>query len=176
MAEDNDNLDIKSITGNRWLNTGASTSFRNDWIYAELKGDFNWGQVRNNVSPDRNQDTYNYSYGGQILWTSPWGLQIATDMRMNSRRGYSQANMNTDELLWNASISHAFLQGKALTIKAEMFDILHQQTNISRAVDAFSRRDSRTNAIYQYGLISLIYRFSVYGGKNAMGTDKERKD
>lgn len=174
--DDNDNLDIKSITGNRWLNTGASTSFRNDWIYAELKGDFNWGQVRNNVSPDRNQDTYNYSYGGQIQWTSPWGLQIATDMRMNSRRGYSQANMNTDELLWNASISHAFLQGKALTIKAEMFDILHQQTNISRAVDAFSRRDSRTNAIYQYGLISLIYRFSVYGGKNTMGTDKERKD
>lgn len=38
---------------------------------------------------------------------------------------YPVASMNTNELLWNASISHSFLQGKALTIKAEVFDILH---------------------------------------------------
>ena len=43
-------------------------------------------------------------------------------------------------------------------------------------VDAFSRRDSRNNTIYQYAMFSAIYRFSIYGGKNTMGTDKERKD
>ena len=88
---------------------------------------------------------------------------------------YPVASMNTNELLWNASISHSFLQGKALTIKAEVFDILHQQTNISRQVNAFSRTDSRNNAIYQYALLSAIFRFSVYGGKNTMGTDEEKK-
>lgn len=84
--------------------------------------------------------------------------------------------MNTNELLWNASLSHSFLQGKALTLKAEIFDILHRQTNISRSVDAFSRRDSRNNTIYQYAMFSAIYRFSIYGGRNTMGTDKERRD
>ena len=103
-------------------------------------------------------------------------MQVATDIRMSSRRGYSTDNMNTNELLWNMSLSHSMLQGKALTLKAEVFDILHQQTNISRAVDSFMRSDSRTNTIYQYALISAIYRFSVYGGKNTMGTDKERRD
>lgn len=167
--------DLKSITGNTWMNGGLSTSFRNEWLYAELKGDINYGHVRNNMNEDANQDTYNFSYGGQVQWTMPWGTQLATDIRMNSRRGYAQENMNTNELLWNASISHSFLQGKALTLKAEMFDILHQQTSISRSVNAFSRNDTSNNTIYQYGMLSLIYRFSIYGGRNTMGTDKERR-
>ena len=68
------------------------------------------------------------------------------------------------------------LKGKALTIKAEFFDILGQQSNISRWVSEFSRSDTRTNDIYQYGLFSLIYRFSIIGGKNTMGTSDERKE
>lgn len=174
-ASEVDNLDIKSITGNTWVNGGVNSSFRNDWLYAELKGDINYGHVRNNVNSQGNQDTYNFSYGAQVQWTMPWGTQLATDIRMNSRRGYAQQNMNTDELIWNASLSHSMLKGKALTLKAEIFDILHQQTNITRSINAFSRTDSRNNTIYQYAMFSAIFRFSVYGGKNTMGTDKEKK-
>jgi hypothetical protein len=101
---------------------------------------------------------------------------IAADIKMNSRRGYSDENLNTNELVWNASISQSFLQGKALTLKAEMFDILHRQTNISRQETAFERIDSQNNSIYQYALVSAIFRFSVYGGRNTMGTDKERRE
>lgn len=175
-AETADNQDIKSITGNTWANGGLSSSFRNDYLNIELKGDINWGHLRNNVNTNANQDTYNFSYGGMIQYTMPWGTQIATDIRMSSRRGYSVADMNTNELLWNASISHSMLQGKALTLKAEMFDILHQQTNISRSVNAFSRSDSRNNTIYQYAMFSAILRFSIYGGRNTMGTDKEKRE
>ena len=170
-----DNAEIRSITGNTWVNGGVNAAFRNEWINIELSGDINYGHIRNNVNTQGNQDTYNFSYGGNIQWTMPWGTQLATDMRMSSRRGYSTASMNTNELLWNASLSHSFLQGKALTLKAEMFDILHQQTNISRSVNAFTRSDSRNNTIYQYAMFSAIFRFSIYGGKNTMGTDKEKK-
>lgn len=89
--------------------------------------------------------------------------------------GYSASEMNTNELVWNASISQSFLKGNALTLKAEMFDMLGQQTNISRTVNALSRTDSRNNSIYQYALFSAIYRFSVFAGKNTMGTDKEKR-
>lgn len=171
-----DNLDIKSVTGNTWANGGANASFRNDLINVELSGDINYGHIRNSVNTQGNQDTYNFSYGAEVQYTMPWGTQLASDIRMSSRRGYSVDAMDTNELLWNASVSHSMLQGKALTIKAEMFDILHQQTNISRQVNAFSRSDSRNNTIYQYAMLTVIYRFSVYGGKNTMGTDKERKE
>lgn len=171
---ESDNLDIKSITKNLRVFGRLSTGYRVDKINIELRGDINVSHMENNVNTNSTPNTVGFSYGTNLQWTMPWGTEFATDMRMNSRRGYVQAEMNTNELLWNASISHAFLRGKALTLKAEMFDILGQQTNISRSIDAFTRNDSRTNAIYQYALISAIFRFSIFGGKNMMGTDKER--
>ena len=45
---------------------------------------------------------------------------------------------------------------------------------ISRSIDALMRSDSRYNAIYQYGMLRVIYKFSIFGGKNAMGTKSER--
>lgn len=174
--KDHADEDLKSITGSTWLNTGLSTSFRNEIVYAELKGDFSLNHTSNNITEVTNPDIYRFSYGATFQWNMPWGTQIASDIKMNSRRGYSDENLNTNELVWNASISQSFLQGKALTLKAEMFDILHRQTNISRQETAFERTDSQNNSIYQYALVSAIFRFSVYGGRNTMGTDKERRE
>ncbi|MCR4919031.1 MAG: outer membrane beta-barrel protein [Prevotella sp.] len=173
---DADDTDIKSVTKNLSLDGGLSTSYRTGKLSIELRGNVRWARLRNNVNPDNNQQTWNYTYGTNAQWTMPWGTQIATDINMNSRRGYAQSSMNTDELLWNASLSHSFFKGNALTVKAEVFDLLGQQTNISRSVTAFMRSDSMNNAIYQYGLLSLIYRFSVFAGKNTMGTDQERRE
>lgn len=171
-----DDVDIKSITKNLQLNGNLNTSYRVDLFSIELRGDLTWAHMSNNVNEANNQSTYNFSYGMNTEWNLPWNMQVATDIFMNSRRGYSQKEMNTNELIWNASISQSFLKGNALTIKAEVFDILKQQSNISRTVSAFMRSDSRTNAIYQYGMLSVIYRFSVFAGKNTMGTDNERRE
>ncbi len=174
-VDDSDDQDIRSITRDLSTNCGANVGFRNEVFHAEVGGNLNYSHLRNNMNTNGNQSVYNFSYGGQVQWTLPWKTEIATDIYMNSRRGYAMKEMNTNELLWNASISHSFFKGKALTIKAEVFDILGQQTNISRSVSAFSRNDSRNNSIYQYAMFSLIYRFSIFAGKNTMGTDQERK-
>ena len=85
---------------------------------------------------------------------------------MSSRRGYSDPNANTDELLWNAQVSASFLPKNALTVSLQLFDILQQQSNISRIVEALYRRDSETNAIYSYGLLNLSYKFNNTGSDN----------
>lgn len=170
-----DDMNIKSITKNSRLNAGINGSFRNDWANIELRGRVNYSHMTNNVNPNANQNTYDFSYGTNLQFTLPWNMQINTDCYMNSRRGYSASEMNTNELLWNASISQSFFKGNALTLKAEVFDILGQQTNISRAVNAFSRTDSRNNSLYQYAMFSAIYRFSIFAGKNTMGTDREKR-
>ena len=173
-SNSDDNADIKSITKNTGLNFGLNGNYRKDMINIELRGRMDYSHINNNVNVTANQNTYNYSYGTNIQFNMPWGMEIATDCNMSSRRGYSASEMNTDELLWNASLSQSFLKGKALTLKAEVFDILGQQTNISRAVNAFTRTDSRNNAVYQYAMFSAIFRFSVFAGKNTMGTDQEK--
>lgn len=157
-------IGMKSVTKRYGLNGDVNSSFRNDWVNIELRGELNYANSKNNVNTKGNEDTWDYKYGTELQWTLPWGTEIATDIYMTSRRGYNVKDMNTDELLWNASVSHTFFG--ALTLKAEVFDILGQQTNITRTVNAFMRSDSRNNGIYQYGMLSLTYRFNLFGGKD----------
>jgi hypothetical protein len=104
-------------------------------------------------------------------YTLPWyNIQISTNISMSSRRGYSDPNANTDELLWNAQLSASFLERNALTVSFQNFDILHEQSNISRMVDALSRRDSETNSIYSYCMFKLAYKFN----NNAKGSDDKK--
>ena len=88
---------------------------------------------------------------------------------MSSRRGYSDPKANTDELIWNAQLSASFLSKNALTVSLQLFDILQQQSNISRVVEALYRRDSESNAIYSYGMLNLAYKFNNTGGDSKKG-------
>ena len=174
-ASQDDQTDIKSITRDLSTYGKVRISYRNKWINVELSTGDEFSHAKNNVNTQATPDTHNYNYGADVEWTMPWGTKLSTDIHMDSRRGYTQDEMNTDELLWNAQLSHSFLRGKALTLSVEMKDILGQQTNISRSISAFMQSEYRSNAIYQYAMLHAIYRFSIFGGKNVMGTDKERK-
>ncbi len=59
---------------------------------------------------------------------------------------------------------------------AKNFGLLGQQTNISRTIDALMRTDSRHNAIYQYGMLRVVYRFNILGGKNNLKEKKEHEE
>jgi hypothetical protein len=82
---------------------------------------------------------------------------------MASRRGFSDAAANTDELIWNAQIAQSFLQGKPLSVRLEFYDLLHQQSNFSRMVSAFSRNDTEYNAITSYVMLRINYRLNLFG-------------
>ena len=86
---------------------------------------------------------------------------------MNSRRGYSDASMNTNELIWNAQISQGFLQGKPLTVSLQFYDILQQQSNFSRTISAMARTDNEYNAITSYAMLHVIYRINLFGTREA---------
>jgi hypothetical protein len=85
---------------------------------------------------------------------------------MSSRRGYSDPAFNTNELLWNAQISASFLKKNALTVSFQVFDILHEQSNVSRTISAIMRSDTQNNAIHSYCMLHLIYKFNQMGDKN----------
>ena len=168
--------DKKSITRNISIDSGLEFSYRKGQLSATLNGRLEYTNAKNNLNEMGNKNTYDFSYGAEFQWTAPWGTSISTDIGMNSRRGYAQKEMNTNELLWNAQIAHSFLKGRALTFMLEVNDILGQQTNISRNIEALMRTDSRHNAIYQYGMLRVVYKFNIVGGKNALKDDKKHHD
>ena len=168
--------DLKSVTKSINLNSGLDFSYRKDQFSVMLNGRVDYANSKNDLNPMGNMNTYDFSYGAELEWTAPWGTSLSTDIGMSSRRGYSSSEMNTNELLWNAQVSHSFLRGRALTVMLEVNDILGQQTNISRTIDALMRTDSRHNAIYQYGMLRVVYRFNILGGKNNLKAEKKDHD
>ena len=173
---DDDDAGIKSVTRSFDLNCGIEFSYRKDNVNIGLNGQLDHTHSKNNLNELGNMNSYDFSYGAEVEWTAPWGTLLATDISMSSRRGYSSRAMNTNELLWNLQVAHSFLKGRALTVMFEVNDIFGQQTNVRRDITALMRSDSRNNAIYQYGMLRLSYRFNILGGKNALSSDKKRHD
>ncbi len=172
----NNNADLKSVTQSMNINTGLDFSYRRDQFNIALNGRLDYTHSKNDLNEMGNMRTYDFSYGAELEWTAPWGTSLSTDIGMSSRRGYSNGEMNTNELLWNAQLSHSFLKGRALTVMLEVNDILGQQTNISRDISALMRTDSHHNAIYQYGMLRVVYRFNILGGKNNLKEKKEHDE
>ena len=91
-------------------------------------------------------------------------MTFSTDLRMTSRRGFSTAAFNTNELVWNASLSQSMLKNKALTLRLEGFDLLGQQSEITRSLTALARTDAWTNMLNQSVMLHAIYRLNLFGG------------
>ena len=159
----------KSATNSASLNERLALSYRNSWLEVELNGSVGYTRSRNDLQPNNNLDTWQFSYGGMVGVTAPWGTSITTNMNMQSRRGYNDASMNTNELIWNAQLSQSFLKTKALTVSLQLYDILHQQSSFSRAISSTGRTDTEYNSITSYGMLHVIYRLNLFGGKNSGG-------
>ena len=150
----------KSIVNTTTLSQQAGVTYQKDKLSVGLNGRIDW---RNSQSDRANFQTINatdFNYGLTCKYELPWLLQIATDMKMFSRRGYSDSSMNTDDLVWNASISRSFIKGK-LTARLEGFDILGQLSNTRFSVNAQGRTEQWRNSLSSYAMLHLIYKFSV---------------
>lgn len=158
---------MKNVTNNLSLMEALRFNYRSDWYDFSLNGTIRYSDVKNKLQESNNMNTYDFSYGGEATVRFPWNMELSTNISNSSRRGYSSASMNTDELIWNAQLSQSFLKGNAATITFQVFDILRNQSNVSRNITAFMRRDSETNAINSYCMLHFIYRLNLFGGKQA---------
>ena len=159
----------KSVTKSLGVGERLAASYRNDWLEIELNGSLNYQHNRSELQTYNNLDTWQFSYGGMIGVTAPWGTALTTNLNMQSRRGYADESMNTNELIWNAQISQSFLKGKPLTISLQLYDILHQQSTISSQLTASMRSDTEYNAVTSYGMLHVIYRLNLFGGASSFG-------
>ena len=155
----------KNTTKRLSLGERLRGTYRNDWWEVSLNGSLDYTHSRNSYQEQNNMDTYQFSYGASTNVRLPWNMTISTDISQNSRRGYTDASMNRDELIWNAQIAQDFLKGNAATVSVQFYDILKNQSNISRTISAAMRQDTEYNAIYSYCMVHFIYRLNLFGGK-----------
>ena len=155
----------KNTTRTTNVNQRLNISFRNDWLEVTLDGNVNYQHSRNELQPNANLDTWRFSYGGQVMVRLPMDFEISTNLHENSRRGFNDPSSNTNELIWNGQVSKMFLKDKSLIVALNFYDVLAQQSNYERWVNATGRSDTRYNSINTYAMLHVRYRLNIFGGK-----------
>ena len=159
-------IDDKNTTTGLTLGERLNGAYRNDWFEFGLNGSISYTAERSKLRPENNQEPYTFSYGALTNITMPWKMTISTNITNQSRRGYTDSSMNRNELIWNAQLSQSFLKGAA-TVSFEMYDILKQQSNISRSLTADARSVSSYNGVNSYCMLHFIYHLNIFGSKSA---------
>ena len=170
----NHNVDFTGMTGqaesilskvnNHWLEDNLSLNYQKGGLTCSLVGEMKWRYAysrRENFSTIR---TLDFNYGMLSSYKFKFGLETGMDLKMFSRRGYSDPLINANDLICNVYISKSFLKGK-LAAKLEGYDIFHQLKSISYEINGQGKTETRFNAIPNYLMLHLIYKMNINGKK-----------
>ena len=150
----------KSTVHNWTLSNHLKLEYQLNKLTASVSGNIAWRQSTSTRQDFQNINAFDFDYGVAVNYTIPWvKLQLGSDLRMFSRRGYYSKMMNDDHLVWNAELSRSLLKDR-LTMKMTAFDLLHQLSNTLYSVNAQGRTETWNNCIPRYVMFALAYKFT----------------
>ena len=153
-----------STTHNFLMGERLTGNYRTDNFDISLNASINYNLARNSKKKDSNRETFDYYFGGSTNITLPWQLYFSTDINLRLKDGYS-GNLNNSETIWNAQVSKNILKNNAGTIRFKIYDILQQQSNLTRSISEAMLSDTESNTLGSYFMVHFVYRFNTLGGK-----------
>ncbi len=159
---------VLSTTHSLGAGERLTTSYRSDLFDISLNGEIRYDLTRNGTNKDNNRETFDYIFGGSTNWNLPWRLFVSTDLNCRLKDGYSEGFNNT-EVIWNAQISKNIFKKSQGTLRLKVYDILGQQSNLSRTISESMMTDTEVNTLGSYCMVHFVYRFNTLGGKRPSG-------
>lgn len=157
-------MTLKNRTRGASVHQGVRLTFRTDWLELNAQGSLRYTHSHSSNSSAGRMDTYRYNYGGSAMVRLPWNMTLSTNLNEQCRRGYSNANMNTNELIWGFQVTQSLLPRKNLTLSLKAVDLLNRRSDITRTVTTTARTDTRSSMVHSYFLATVSYRFRQFGG------------
>lgn len=150
---------VRSEVNNFSLGHRVSLGCKLGKQHINVSGSASWYHARSERENFENIDAFNFSLGLSGTFNLPKSWQITTNFSLANRCGYSDATLNETNWVWNAGISKTLLKGK-LTMRLDGYDILSQQSAVSRVINAQGNTETWVNSQPRYFLFSAIYRFT----------------
>lgn len=142
------------------INDKASFAFSRKELRMEAFGSLTLRHTVSALDVFESINAADFSYGMNARYTIPLlKLTAQTDITMYSRRGYGSSEFNTDDLIWNATLSRTFLKGK-LVVYADALDILHNRCSTQYAVNAQGRTITWQRSMPSYAMLRVQWRFN----------------
>lgn len=101
----------------------------------------------------------------------PKGFGISTDFTLYMRRGYGSSELDTTDPVWNARLTYAPPKSH-WTFMLDGFDMLHQLSNVSYAVNAQGRTITYTNVLPRYVMLHVQYKINIQPKKKIINNSR----
>ena len=129
-----------------------------------ISAGINYNQVKNTVQQESNNAYFTHLYTADITYTLPKDFILSTDVDYTFNTGLA-SGYNQNYAIWNAGLAKQIFKNKRGEIKASVYDILNQNTSISRTVDLNYIQDVRNTTLKRFFMLTFTYRINRMGGR-----------
>jgi len=154
-------------TGKNWVFTQSIYPQINpyDWLELNPGATYSYNTTANDLlaQTDTRVSTWTFSFNSKTYLHKTW--LIGTDMNKVINQGYNSIGLNP--FILNLYLEKQFLKGNRASLRIQGYDLLDQNTSVSRAVTANSITDNRSNQLGRYFMLSFTLRLQKFNGINA---------
>ncbi len=115
------------------------------------------------LQPQLNTSFINQTVGGSVVWNVWKGMVIRSDATIQRYAGLS-SGFNQQFALWNASVAQRFLKKDNGELRLSVFDLLNQNTSVSRSFSETYLEDNRSLVLRQYFMFTFTYTLRQFRG------------
>ena len=139
------------------------------WLESTVAANYILNNTKNSLTStilqNGNTSAWILSHSSRIFF--PYDFIFSYDIDKTINTGYAE-NVSTNPFIINSTLEKQFFKKKNASLKFQAFDILNDNTGITRTVTGQSITDTRTNRLGRYYFLSIILRLNKFRGEQQM--------
>ncbi len=154
---------VSNMSNNFTYNVGAVLASNvSEYIDFTLSYSANFNVVKNSIQVQSDNNSFNQSAGVQFNLLSKSGWFFQNDLTNQLYKGLT-GGFNQNYWLWNVSAGKKFLKNQAGELKFTVFDLLKQNSSITRTATENYIQDVQNTVLQQYFMLTFSYKLKNFG-------------
>jgi len=106
--------------------------------------------------------TYSLNFSSRVYFLKSW--LVGSDLSKSFNNGYS-SSLAVNPFIINTYLEKQFFKDKRASLRFQGYDLLNENTSVSRSVTGNVITDSQSNRLSRYYMLSFTMRLQKFSGK-----------